>query len=93
MIIGFLLTLAGTAALCVAMKKHFRQMFPHKEYSPRNSRVYRAVGYVLVIAGAYACTVALGTGIGLAVFFGLWTVAILLIAFLLPVYSPPRQQP
>lgn len=85
MIAGFLLTVLGALLLSIAMKKHFRQLFPGGAYVQGRARATRAAGFVALAAAAAACTSAMGIGVGLTLFFGLLTVAVFGLALLLPV--------
>jgi len=81
---AFLLTLIGTALLCVAMGRHWRQVFPDSRRSPAMVASLRLAGAAFLVAAAVFMSRAYGTGPGLTEFFGLLTVAILGIAVALP---------
>ncbi|MEM8814276.1 MAG: DUF3325 family protein [Pseudomonadota bacterium] len=80
----FPLILVGTALICIAMRKHWRQLFPHVSLAPAQAAALRLAGAALLLAAAVLSTGAHGVGIGLTEFFGLLTIVIFGIAVLLP---------
>lgn len=82
--IVFFLTLVGAALLCVSMKRHWRQILPSVEHSSTTARLLRTVGYALLLVAAVLAANLYGTGIGLTLFFALFTVAHFGIALILP---------
>ena len=82
-LVGLSGTLAGLAALCFAMDRHYRQL--------RNRMPQRTVQAVLRIAGvaslvlaSVACGAEWGWAMGLVAWFGMATVSGLVVALLLP---------
>ena len=80
----FLLILIGTAFLCVAMRKHWKQVFPGVSRTPAMTAGLRALGVAFLLGAAALSSAALGIGIGLTQFFGLLTIAVFGIAVFLP---------
>ena len=83
-VIAFLFTLIGTAFVCVAMSKHWRQVFPDSRRSPAVATSLRLSGAGFLVVAALLLSRAHGIGVGLTEFFGLLTVVILGIAVALP---------
>ena len=82
--IVFILTLIGTAMLCLSMRKHWKQVLPDIERSPRAAMAVRAGGYALLLAAAIVSADLYGTGVGMTLFFALFTVAHFAVAVILP---------
>ncbi|MEM9621687.1 MAG: DUF3325 domain-containing protein [Pseudomonadota bacterium] len=76
----FLLLCVAVMALCLSMNRHHRQVF--KETPGQTLRYgLRALGYGSLLVSAIVASHAYGLGVGLSLFTGLFTVAILLCAF------------
>jgi uncharacterized protein involved in cysteine biosynthesis len=80
------LAITAFTALCLAMPKHFAQVWQRKP-SDWQRHVLRATGWLSVVGTALLCIFEYGTGIGLVMFCGLITAASAIIAWLLP-YRP-----
>ena len=84
MTLGFLLAFAAAVLLSLSMKKHYGQLFPDATPRVPLSRIFRALGYLMLVASAWMCIAAKGAGLGLTWFAGLLTVAFFSMALLLP---------
>ncbi|MEM7501589.1 MAG: DUF3325 domain-containing protein [Pseudomonadota bacterium] len=89
--IEFVLTVAGTALLCLSMRKHWKQVLPGRARSQTAAMAIRSAGYCLLLAAAVMASIRYGTGVGLTLFFALLTVAVFGIALLLPVWQRGRE--
>lgn len=89
-VLASVLVLCGSAALCLAMKRHGLQMMPARAYSPALSLALRVCGSALLVGGAVICAITQGAGVGLTTFFGIFSMVILLIAISLPYLAPAK---
>lgn len=85
-LIGLLLAYAGMVALCLAMNRHYRQVFGDFPGS-RLQLGLRAAGTLVLLQSLAVSISQWGWTIGPTACFGLLTVAALLLVFLLP-YVP-----
>ena len=76
-------TLAGLAALCFAMDRHYRQL-RHRMPQRTVQAVLRIAGIALLVFASVACGAERGWAMGLVAWFGMATVSGLVIALLLP---------
>ena len=90
MVLGFLLTFAGSILLAASMKKHWRQLWRGDTVSPGKSRLLRASGYVLLVLATAVFSTIDGFGMGLVYICAWFTVAVLVIALALPVIERRR---
>ncbi|MEQ3747427.1 MAG: DUF3325 domain-containing protein [Henriciella sp.] len=79
-IIALLIALPGFAALSLSMSKCQRQVFDGPVPNAR-SKQYRWIGSLAVLALAIWCLITENWSIGLVVFFGVCTIAALIIIF------------
>ena len=86
-LLAFFLILGGSCLLCFSMKKHFRHLWPNADFSKQLSYTLRTCGYLALGGGWVACSVDDGWAMGLIWFAGLLSVAVLLIAVLLPYWQ------
>ena len=89
---GLLLTVAGTACLCVSMPKHYRQVVRGAAPTKRRRYALRVAGYLLLAAAVYACTTAAGVGVGLTAFTAYLTIGIVGIALLLALAADSKKR-
>ena len=78
--LSFLTAALGTALLCLSMRRHY----PIVSTAPltRQRRLtMRIGGYLLLAVGAWLSVASHGTGVGLTLFVGLFTVTMLATAF------------
>ncbi|MEM7100011.1 MAG: DUF3325 domain-containing protein [Pseudomonadota bacterium] len=79
-VLVFLLLMLGLVALCLSMNRHHRQVFS-TSVSASRQRLLRLIGYPVLILSAIVAVNAYGVGLGLTLYTGLFTVAMLLCAF------------
>lgn len=87
MLLSFISAFIGFAFLSMAMKRHYKQLWPNGQLSISKVFILRLVGVLLLIASVVTCIKSFGIGIGLVYWCGLLTFAALLQAMLLT-YSP-----
>ncbi|MEM7585906.1 MAG: DUF3325 family protein [Acidobacteriota bacterium] len=80
----FILTLAGTALLCVSMPKHWQQILPGRGYARQPAMALRALAYLVLLGAMILASRSHGVGVGITIFFGMLSVATLGIAVALP---------
>lgn len=80
------LAYAGFAGLCLAMRRHHRQLWGRQPSRTASARL-RLAGWLCLISSIAPCIVAWGSGAGTVAWFGILTAAGLVLAFLLP-YAP-----
>ncbi|MEM6483493.1 MAG: DUF3325 domain-containing protein [Pseudomonadota bacterium] len=85
--IAFVLSLAGAVAICLAMNRHWRTILPGLPRRKLAAVALRVLGVAVLLLSVSVTISYYGTGVGMAVFFGLFTVAHFLLAILLA-YSP-----
>lgn len=81
--LSFITAFVGFVFLSMAMKRHFKQLWPKGRLSTGKVLILRFLGTVLLIGSALLCTASHGTGIGLVYWCGLLTFAALLQSMLL----------
>lgn len=87
---AFLLCLAGFAGIALSMRKHARDVLG-KANTSRRRLALRIAGWTLLALSLWSCFAAWGVSIGLVAWFGLATVAALLIAMALTYRAPSRK--
>ena len=78
--LSFLAVASGTALLCLSMRRHYR-LVSAKPLTRQRSLAMRIGGYLLLAVGAWLSVASDGTGVGLTLFVGLFTVTMLATAF------------
>ncbi|WP_028240060.1 DUF3325 domain-containing protein [Stutzerimonas azotifigens] len=81
-LLAFALAYLAMAALCLAMNRHHRQLFGDGP-APRRQAGLRLFAAAALLAAAVLDSLALGTGIGLVVWFGQFMLGALLVGLLL----------
>ena len=76
---ALLLALAGFAALALSMKKHHRDLFGAPPPRGR-AMAFQAAGWTLLALSIMPCVIESGWSVGLVLWFGLLTVAALVVA-------------
>ena len=79
---AILACLAGFSGIALSMIKHARDLLGQAN-TPRKRRLFRVAGWALLVLSLAACIAAWGGSIGLVAWFGLATVAALLVAIAL----------
>lgn len=74
--LSFLVVALGTALLCFSMRRHYR-LVSAAPLTRHRSLGVRGVGYALLAVGGWLCVADYGTGVGLTLFVGLFTVTML----------------
>lgn len=74
------LAVLGTALLCFSMRRHYR-LVSGAPLTRQRSLAMRIGGYLLLAVGAWLSVASHGTGVGLTLFVGLFTVTMLATAF------------
>lgn len=77
---------AGMTALCLAMRKHYRQVWNRDPVQAERTGL-RIAGWILLIVSLALCIMSWGAAIGPVGWFGMLSVAGLILIFLLP-YLP-----
>lgn len=85
-VLALALAYAGFAGLCLAMRRHYQQVWG-RQPSRRASSGLRLAGWLGLALSVAPSIVVWGTAIGIVAWFGMLTVAGLVFAFLLP-YTP-----
>lgn len=80
--LAFVSSVAGFAALALAMSRHHKQVW-RREPSRRRQFLLRLAGWALLLVSLGLCKAHAGWSGGLVWWFGLLTVAALLVAFAL----------
>jgi hypothetical protein len=80
---ALLLAQSALTALCLAMPKHYAQVWRHEGSPPRRT-LLRAAGWLGLIATVTLCVTADGVGVGLVMFCAVVTLAGSCVAWLLP---------
>ena len=83
---AFVACLAGFAGIALAMTRHARDLLGRAN-TPRKRLACRTAGWALLALSLWLCITNWGAAIGLAAWFGLATVAALLVAMALT-YAP-----
>jgi Protein of unknown function (DUF3325) len=86
MLLVGLLVYAGLAALCLAMDRHHRQIWQRTPGS-RTRMALRVLGVCLLVGSLLASVHAAGGPLGVVAWFGILTLAGVLLVLLLP-YAP-----
>lgn len=81
-LIVFVLLVLAFAGLCLSMQKHQQTVF-EASLPNKRARLYRWLGFGLVIVAAFWCIFAFGWALGLTVLFGIATLAALSVISLL----------
>ncbi len=81
-LLAFALSLAGFAALSLAMDRHHRQVW-HRAPSRGLRLLLRAAGTLALAASLAACIAQSGAGVGVVAWFGLLSAAAAVVALLL----------
>lgn len=89
--LAFLLCGAGFAALSLSMTKYARDVFG-RATTQRERMAFRVAGWTLLALSLWPCIANWGVSIGLVAWFGLATVAVLLVAMALT-YGAPSSGP
>jgi len=87
MLIALFLTYCAFTLLCVAMPRHWQQLWPQQPSSKRQQQWLRLVGWLLLCTSAILCIYLKGPGNGLVWFCGLLSASVFILALLL-VYAP-----
>ena len=90
-VLSFLAVALGTALLCLSMRRHYRLLSAAPLTRQRSFGV-RIAGYALLAIGGWLSVVGYGTGVGLTVFVGLFTVTMLATAFAVTALSTESQR-
>ncbi|MNR82251.1 hypothetical protein D3C72_130070 [compost metagenome] len=77
---AFALLFAGMAGLSLAMDRHYEQLTQQREVPARRRLQLRSIGWLLLLLSLTACLQVWSVGIGLALWFGLLTLAALAVA-------------
>ena len=77
---GVVLAYAGMAALCLAMDRHYGQVFKRREPSSGLRALLQSAGATLLTAALWASLLAWGSGVGWVVWLGCLTAGALLAA-------------
>lgn len=85
LLLGAALSYAGMAALCLGMDRHHRQVWTRT--APARQRALRIIGWLLLAAAIWPCVRAWGSSVGVVIWFGLLSAAVLVLVLLLP-YRP-----
>ena len=80
----FVLGFVGMALLCLARRKHWRQLFADAHLPPGRARLFQFLGSVALLVAAVLSSMTYGVGIGLTMLFGVLTVVVIAIAVALP---------
>lgn len=72
------------ALLSLSMQRHFKQLLPKRTYQPNIGRALKCLGYLALFLAAYLITDNKGMGAGLSLFFGLFSLAALVVAISIP---------
>ena len=83
-LVALVIAMPGFAALCLSMKKCQRQIFETPVPDAR-SRSFRYIGFVAIAALSIWCMAAETWSTGLVVFFGVCTIASLIVIFTLAI--------
>ena len=81
--ISFLFILAGTSCLCLAMSRHYRQLFRNRSLSTRKKAILNTAGYTCLALGLFTCTQSMGPAVGGTAFVAYLSVAIFSLALIL----------
>jgi len=80
----FILSFVGMGLLCLARRKHWRQLFATANLSLTRARGLQILGSIALLMAAILSSIAYGVGIGLTLLFGILTIAVIAIAVALP---------
>ncbi|MFN3579142.1 MAG: DUF3325 domain-containing protein [Pseudomonas sp.] len=78
---------AGLSCLALAMDKHHKQVLPGRRWKAGRAGLVRLVGWFCVLVSLTACVIGLGPGAGLPLWFGILSLAALLLILQLA-YAP-----
>lgn len=82
-IIALAFAYAGMTALCLAMRKHYRQVWNRNPIQAERISL-RIAAWILLIASLALCIMGWGASIGPVAWFGMLSVTGLILIFLLP---------
>lgn len=88
MLLALGLSFSGFAALSLAMEKHQQELHGAQAAPAARRRVWRMVGWALLVAAFAVTTAAQGWAVGPVLWLGAMTVAGILLAFGLYPYRP-----
>ncbi len=86
-VLGLALPYAGFTALCLAMERHYEQVFGERRIPVGRRRMLRLTGTLLLMASPLPCLAVAGWGTGTVLWCGVLTMAALSLTVLLP-YAP-----
>ena len=78
------LSFVGMGLLCLARRKHWKQLFANTNLSPARARLFQILASIALLGAAILSSIAYGVGIGLTLLFGVLTVVVIAIAVALP---------
>lgn len=81
--IATITTLLATGLLALSMTKHQRQVFTQGTVAESTSLMLRVGGFGLLAVSIYLLTLEITFGLALTLFFGIFTVTILIVAYAL----------
>lgn len=82
--LGFVFIFTGFFALSLAMKRHYQQIWPHRNQPGRNQIIFLQItGYTCLLVAGIVCMASQGIAVGLVFWTGLLTLAALLQSLLL----------
>lgn len=85
-VVALALAYAGMTAMCLAMRKHYRQIWNRDPVQAERNGL-RIAGWILLIISLGLCITGWGGSIGPVAWFGMLSVTGLILIFLLP-YLP-----
>lgn len=87
MLFAFALAYATCISLSLAMNRHFQQVWPKQNLSPRMAILLRNGGWLLLIVTLVYCAKLTGVAVGLVLVLGLFSAAACVLSLLLH-YAP-----
>lgn len=82
-VLPLFLCYAGMAGLCLAMARHYRQVWPSRGADPRRILLFRACGAILLLLALAPCIQRWGVAVGVVLWFGYVSASALLLVGLL----------